>query len=154
MTQTEQITRGAMRLLMDLGFAPLTEIPFTNGRRADIVGVGKAGELVVVEVKSCLADFRSDSKWPEYLDYGDRFYFAVDADFPRAVLEEETSLPGCTGIIIADQYGGDIVREAAPRSVNAARRRKLTLSIARLGAYRLCQGLTDTRQPSSLMRRP
>ncbi|MCJ9428231.1 MmcB family DNA repair protein [Kordiimonas marina] len=152
MTQTDTITRGAARLLTELGFAPLAEVPLTNGRRADLVGIGRTGELVVVEVKSGLQDFRSDNKWPEYLAYADRFFFAVDRDFPFEVLDEEASLPARTGIIIADRFGGDIVREAAVHKVNAARRKKLTLSIARLGTSRLAAGLYG--QVSSLMRSP
>lgn len=139
MTSTEAVTRGATRLLLELGYAPMTEVPLTNGRRADIVSLNASGHCVIVEVKSCLADFRSDSKWQEYLEYGEEFYFAVDQDFPRDVLNEETSLPDITGIIIADGYGGEIIRPAALRRVNAARKKTLTLKIARLGGMRLAE---------------
>lgn len=136
-TSTQEITRGAMRLLGELGYAALPEVSLTNNRRADIVGLDKRGRVMLVEVKSCLADFRSDSKWQDYLDYAEEFYFAVDGSFPREVFDEPSSLPEVTGIILADRYGGDIIRPAAPKGLNAARRKSLTLTMARAGALRL-----------------
>lgn len=137
MTSTGQVTRGAMRFLLELGYAPLTEVPLTNGRRADIVALDRGGRTIIIEVKSSLADFRSDNKWRDYLSYCEEFFFAVDADFPRAALEEADSLPAVTGVILADAYGADIIRPAASRGVNAAKRRTLTLNMARIGAMRL-----------------
>jgi hypothetical protein len=151
---TEAITRGAMRLLHDLGYAPLTEVSLTNRRRADIIGLGNRGQVTLVEVKSCLSDFRSDGKWTEYLAYCEEFYFAVDAAFPCAVLEEASSLPQVTGIMIADQYGAEIIRPAATRRVNAARRKKLTLTMARTGAQRLASGLLAPARPELPTVRP
>jgi hypothetical protein len=149
MTSTDQVTRGATRLLLDLGYAPITEVSLTNGRRADLVALDAKGRCIIVEVKSGLADFRSDGKWQQYLDYCEEFYFAVDGAFPLAVLEEATSLPGTTGIMIADAYGAEIIRPAAARPVNAARKKKLTLSLARIGGLRLSASVTGatTRIP-------
>lgn len=137
MTSTERVTRGAERLLIELGYAPMREVSLTNRRRVDLVGLNKRGELAVVEVKSGISDFRTDSKWHEYLDYCHSFYFAVDSDFPRTLLDEEASLPGETGIIVADAYGGEILRQAGHRKVNAARARTLVHKMARTGALRL-----------------
>lgn len=137
MIETANITSGAERLLVDLGYAPVREVILKNNRRVDILGLNKKGGLVIVEVKSGLSDFRSDSKWYEYLEYADAFYFAVDQHFPLEVLSEEKSLPEVTGIIIADAYGGEIIREAAPRKVNAARAKKLIQQMARTAAMRL-----------------
>lgn len=145
MTSTQAVTNGAERLLIELGYAPLREVSLTNGRRADLVGLNKKGELVVVEVKSGLTDFRSDNKWQEYVAYCHRFYFAVDSDFPIHVLEEETSRPEETGIIIADQFGGEIMREAAYNKVNAARAKTLVHKMARVGALRLVE--RDVKTP-------
>lgn len=136
MTSTEFVTKGACRLLVDMGYAPLPEVSLTNGRRVDIVGLSKKGGLIVVEVKSGLADFRSDQKWQEYLPYCEEFYFAVDDKFPISVLEEAESLPEETGIIIADQYGGEVVRPAATRKVNVQRAKTLVQKMARTGALR------------------
>ncbi|UTW58664.1 MmcB family DNA repair protein [Kordiimonas sp. SCSIO 12603] len=137
MTETANITLGAERLLVELGYAPVREVVLKNNRRVDILGLNKRGGLVVVEVKSGLSDFRSDTKWQEYLDYCEEFYFAVDQHFPIGVFNESTSLPDITGIIIADAYGGEVLREAASRKVNAARAKKLIQQMARTAAMRL-----------------
>lgn len=137
MTSTADITKGACRLLVDMGYAPLTEVSLTNNRRVDIVGLSKKGALVVVEVKSGLADYRSDKKWQEYLPYSEEFYFAVDQEFPLQVLEEDSCLPSETGIIVADRYGAEIIRPAARRKVNAQRAKTFIQKMARTGAMRL-----------------
>lgn len=127
-----EILRGTSRMLVDIGLAPLAEVSLPNGRRADIVALGRDGAFTIVEIKSSLADFRSDQKWQEYLDFCDHFYFAVRPDFPREVLPEDA------GMILADRYGADIVRPAAAKApLSAARRKSLTLRVARLAAARL-----------------
>lgn len=129
---TAFVVRGVTRLLIDHGYAPLAELPLGNGRRADVAGLGPAGELIIVECKSCLDDYRVDAKWREYASYCDAFYFAVTEDFPRDVLPEDV------GLIVADQFGGAFVRPAAEQpTLPAARRRALLLSYARLAAGRL-----------------
>src|SRR5690554_4607540 len=77
----QAIARGVCRMLGDLGHGTLTEFSLPNGRRADVVGVDRDGRFVIVEVKSCAADFLSDGKWEDYLDYCDRYFFAVAPDF-------------------------------------------------------------------------
>jgi len=138
-TSTVSVTRGSERLLLDLGYAPLREVSLTNRRRVDLVGLNKQGRIAVVEVKSGVSDFRADSKWHEYLDYCHSFYFAVDSDFPLALLEDTSVVPEDTGIIIADDFGGEILREARERKVNAARARTLVQKMARTGALRLAE---------------
>lgn len=127
------IARGVMRLFADLGYASVPEVPLRAKRRADIMALNAAGEFVIVEIKSCRADFRADQKWPEYLDFCDRFYFAVAADFPREILPEDR------GLIIADRHGGAIVREAMPTPLNGNRRRAQTLQLAMLASQRLAR---------------
>lgn len=131
MNGTADITRGASRLMVDLGLAPLLEFPLKSGRRLDILAIGPKSELVAVEVKSSRQDFMSDHKWHEYLDFADQFFFAVAADFPREIL------PTDEGLIIADRFGGEILRASASRSVATARRKAILLQAARLGALRL-----------------
>ena len=126
-----EVVRGVQRLLADMGLASLTEVTLANWRRADVMALGPKGEIVIVEVKSCLADYATDRKWPEYAPYCDRFFFAVDCDFPQEHIPEEC------GLIVADGFGGAILREAAPDPLNAARRKAVTLSFARLSAARL-----------------
>ncbi len=127
---TGYVTRGASRLMAQLGYAPLLEAPLPNGRRADVMALGARGELVIVEVKSSLEDFRADQKWREYQPYCDAFYFAVAPEFPRSVL------PDGPGLIVADGFGGAILAEAPLTPLAGARRKALTLAFARLAASR------------------
>lgn len=128
---TLSVTRGAARLLVSMGYAPLLEVCLPNGRRADVMAVGKKGDIVICEVKSGVDDYRVDRKWPEYAPFCDAFYFAVAPEFPEGVLPEEP------GLIIADAFGGAVVRDAPLLSLAPARRKALTLAFARLGAMRL-----------------
>ena len=112
------------RMFAELGLASLTEVTLANGRRADVMAVGPKGEIVIVEVKSCLQDFRTDQKWPEYAPYCDRFYFAVDCDFPK------DRIPEHAGLMVCDGFGGAVLRECEPALLNAARRKAVTLSFA------------------------
>jgi hypothetical protein len=130
------LLRGVGRALADAGQTVLAELPLGNGRRADVAAIDRAGAIVLVEVKSCRADFLADRKWPEYLDYCDRFYFAVASDFPLAVL------PPQEGLILADRFGGEIVREARLRALSAARRKAMLIRFGRVAAGRL-HGLLD-----------
>jgi len=127
---TLQVTRGAARLLADLGYAPLAEVCLPNGRRADLMALGPKGQIFIVEVKSGLEDFRTDQKWHEYQPYCDAFAFAVAPEFPREVLPDEP------GLIVADAFGGAVLREAAAAPLAGARRKALTLAFARLAALR------------------
>lgn len=127
------ISRGVLRLLNAHGYAGVTEMTLANGRRADIAAIGPSGEVSIVEIKSSVADFRSDLKWPEYRPFCDRFYFAVDHDFPHKMIPEDA------GLMIADAFGGAIIRESACQKLAAARRKAVTLRFARLAALRLCQ---------------
>lgn len=127
---TAIVTRGAARLLTALGYAPLSEVTLPNGRRADLMALGPKGEIFIVEVKSGLEDFRVDLKWPEYTPYCDAFAFAVAPEFPREILPEEP------GLIVADGFGGAVLREAPVTPLAGARRKALTLAFARLAAMR------------------
>ena len=127
---TASVTRGAARLLAALGYAPLAEVTLPNGRRADLMALGRKGEIFIVEVKSGVEDFRADQKWREYLPYCDAFAFAVAPEFPRAVLPPEP------GLIVADGFGGAVLREAPAAPLAGARRKALTLAFARLAALR------------------
>ena len=130
---TAQLARGVTRLLLDHGLAPLLEVPLANGRRADVMAMGAQGEIWIVETKSCLADFAGDAKWPDYLEFCERFLFAVTEDFPCDLIPEEA------GLIVADGFGGAILRESPLRPIAPARRKAVTLMFARLAAQRLSQ---------------
>lgn len=127
---TLSVTRGAARLLADMGYAPLLEVCLPNGRRADVMALGRKGDIVICEVKSGPEDYRVDRKWPEYAPFCDAFFFAVALEFPQDLL------PGEPGLIVADGFGGAVVREAVIAPLAPARRKALTLAFARLGAMR------------------
>ncbi len=127
---TASVTRGAARLLTALGYAPLAEVTLPNGRRADLMALGPRGKIFIVEVKSGTEDYRTDLKWGEYLPYCDAFAFAVAPEFPREIL------PETPGLIVADGFGGAVLREAPAARLAGARRKTLTLAFGRLAALR------------------
>lgn len=131
------VVRGVSRLLLRAGVASLAEVPLGCGRRADILGIDTAGRLTLVEVKVSLADLRGDRKWPEYLDYCDRFYWAVPAGFDLAPFAGPDLAPDRTGLIIADRFDGEEVRPAPWVALPPARRRAETLAFARRAALRV-----------------
>jgi hypothetical protein len=126
-----QILRGVGRYFRALDLATIAELPLADGRRADVMGLDPRGGIRIVEIKSCLADFRSDQKWPEYRQWCDRFYFAVDAQFPSALIPEDC------GLILADRFGAELIRDAPEIRLDAARRKAVTLRFARCAALRL-----------------
>jgi len=125
------LARGVCRALEQLGYASLTEFPLANGRRADILALGKSGDLVIVEIKSSVADFRADRKWATYRDFSDRLYFAVSNEFPRALIPEEC------GLMVADSFSAAVVRDGGTTKLDAGRRRALTMRFAHIAATRL-----------------
>ncbi len=127
---TKDVTLGALRLLDQMAMACVTEMRLANNRRSDIMAIGEKGEIWIIEVKSCRADFESDGKWHEYRPFCDRFFFAVAESFPTELL------PLDTGLIIADQFGGALTRPAPEHKLAGARRKALTLQLARLAARR------------------
>ncbi|MEO1491739.1 MAG: MmcB family DNA repair protein [Pseudomonadota bacterium] len=131
----ERLARGVCRMLLDEGFAPLTEFPTKTRRRMDICALGPAGEIWCIEVKSSRADFMADSKWHEYLDWCDRLYFAVPDGFPEEILPAEH------GLIRTDAYAAEVVRTAPDAKLGSARRKAITLRFARLAAERLDRAL-------------
>jgi len=132
-----EVARGVSRLLLQDGYAPILEFTLPNGRRLDVAAIGPGGEILGVEIKVALADLRGDTKWPEYLDYCDLFYFAIPPDFPPE------HVPHQTGLIVADRYGGEIVKEAEAQTLHASRRKSVTISFANVAASRL-SAILDT----------
>ena len=125
------VRRAAARLCVQMGWSPVHEVPLPNCRRADILALRGDGGFVCIEVKSGARDFQTDGKWPEYREYCDALYFAVDGDFPLALLPEDT------GLIVACGPEAEIVREAPPHPLAPARRRALLHRFATLAAQRL-----------------
>lgn len=125
------IARGTARHLRQHDFLCLEEFVPTTGLRVDLMCLGPKSEVWVIECKSCRADFMSDAKWQGYLDWCDRFFFAVDPHFPTELLPPEA------GLIIADAYDAEILRMPDESKLAAARRKKITLKFARNAADRL-----------------
>lgn len=129
----QRLARGVCRHLTSLGFASLEEFVPDRGLRVDVIAMGPKGEVWIVECKSSRADFSSDSKWQGYLPWCDRYFWAVDADFPTDLL------PGDTGLILTDAYDAEIMRMAPEHKLPPARRKAVTLGFARTCAARLGQ---------------
>ncbi len=125
------VARGVNRLLIQEGYSPILEFTLANGRRLDVAALGPDGTMLGVEIKVAVADLKGDAKWPEYLEFCELFYFAIPPEFP-----DELVPPG-TGLIVADRYGGAIVRPAAHTPLHASRRKAVTLSFAKCAAERL-----------------
>jgi hypothetical protein len=125
------LARGACRALQQLGYASLLEFPLANGRRADIFALGRSGDLLIVEIKSSVADFRADRKWASYREFADRLYFAVPNEFPALLIPEEC------GLMVADAFGAAVLRHGVSTPLAPARRRAVTLRFALAAATRL-----------------
>jgi hypothetical protein len=130
------LARGVCRHLLAQGFATVTELVPAPGLRVDVMALGVKGEVWVVECKSGRADFRADRKWQGYLDWCDRFFWAVDADFPVDLL------PDGTGLILADAWDAEVVRMGPEARLAPARRKAVMVTLARVAALRL-HGLRD-----------
>jgi hypothetical protein len=117
--------------MLERGFAPLVEFTLPTGRRLDVAAVSDAGEILAVEIKVSIADLRADEKWVEYLEFCDRFYFAVPENFPQEALPSEH------GLIVADRFGAAIIRESGRAVVAGSRRKALLIRFARCAAERL-----------------
>ena len=125
------LARGVCRALAQHGWASLTEVTLANGRRADVMALQSSGEIIIVEVKSSIEDFRSDRKWGEYREFCDALYFAVPDSFPTELIP-----PEC-GLIAADHFAAEILRPAPIIRLAPARRKAMTLRFAQLAAQRL-----------------
>ncbi|MGO4570659.1 MmcB family DNA repair protein [Microvirga sp. 2TAF3] len=125
------VQRGVRRLFAQLGHVTMPEFTLGNGRRADIMALAPDGSLTIVEIKSSVADFRADLKWPDYEDFCDRFYFAIPETVPFDILPEDR------GLIVADSFGAAIMREALRHPLAGARRKAVTLRFARAAALTL-----------------
>lgn len=130
------VARGTRRLLRSRKFSTLTELPLASGRRADIVALASDATIVIVEIKSSIADFRADSKWPDYRAHCDRLYFAIPDQVPPEIMPQDA------GLIIADGFGAEILREAPEHRLAPATRRNVLLRFAHAAAHRL-HGLSD-----------
>ena len=133
----QDVARGVTRLFFNQDLFALCEVPLPTGRRADMMGVCGRGMITIVEIKVSRADLMGDGKWTDYLDYCDRFFWAVPAGFDLAPFDTQCFQPGLCGLIVADRYDAAVVREPALRKLAPARRKAETLRFARRAARRL-----------------
>ena len=137
------IRRGVLRLLRETAITVVAELPLATGRRADLVGLDPKGRFHIIEIKSSIEDFRSDSKWPDYLVHCDRFFFATHPDVPQDIF------PEAEGLIVADSYGAEIIRDSREGALAGATRKAMTLRFARAVAGRL-ERIIDHHEASGL----
>ncbi len=134
------VCRGISRLFARNNIWALAEMPLRNGRRADLMGIDGKGRIVIVEVKTARGDLMGDGKWPDYLDFCDRFYWGLPPEFDRACLEGADFRPDMCGVIVADEYDAEIVRPAPINPLGhplaAARRRVEVERLARTALRR------------------
>jgi hypothetical protein len=130
------VARGIGRLFARNDIWCLPEVPLRNGRRADLMGIDAKGLVVIVEIKVARADLLSDAKWPDYLDYCDRFFWGLPPGLDRTPLESEAYRPGTCGVIVADGYDAEILRPAALEPLAAARRKTQVEHLARIAMRR------------------
>lgn len=130
------VARGIARLFARNDIWCLAEVPLKNGRRADLMGVDAKGLVVIVEIKVARGDLLGDAKWPDYLDYCDRFFWGVPPDLDRAPLDGEAFRPDACGVIVADGYDGEILRHAPLDPLAAARRKVQVEHLARIAMRR------------------
>ncbi|MEJ6477613.1 MAG: MmcB family DNA repair protein [Octadecabacter sp.] len=134
----QRLARGVCRHLLGHDFVSVEELVPTSGLRVDVMALGPKGEVWVIECKSSRADFQSDNKWQGYLEWCDRFFWAVDSDFTTDLLPDDT------GLIIADAYDAEILRIGPESKLAPARRKVMVQKFARTTALRL-QSLRDPR---------
>src|ERR1700685_2164959 len=134
------IARGTARYLHALGYCVVSELPLPSGRRADLVALGGDGEIIIVEIKSSVADFRADQKWSDYRLHCDRLFFATVVDVPCEIF------PPDAGLIVADAFGASIMSEAPEHRLPAATRKSVMLRFAHAAALRL-EALADPQGP-------
>ncbi|MFW2831427.1 MmcB family DNA repair protein [Sphingomonas sp. ID0503] len=135
------VARGVTRLFFRHDWMAICEVPLGNNRRADIMAIGPDGCITIVEIKVARGDLLGDRKWRDYLDYCDRFYWAVPTGFDASPLHGTDFAPDIAGLIVADRYDAEIVREAAKTPLAAPRRKAETLRFARRAARRVLGAL-------------
>jgi hypothetical protein len=125
------VARGTRRMLRRLDFSTVAELPLLSGRRADIVALASDGTILIVEIKSSVADFRADSNWEDYRAHCDKLFFAIPESVPREIM------PRDAGLILADAYSAEVLREAPEHRMAPATRRAMLIRFAHAAAHRL-----------------
>lgn len=130
------VARGVARLFYRHDILVQSEVSLRNHRRADLMGLDAKGQIIIVEIKITKSDLLGDQKWKDYLDFCDRFYWALPPELDATLLEQQDFLPQRCGVIVADSYDAEIVRQASTHSLAAARRKVETMRLARRAMLR------------------
>jgi hypothetical protein len=143
------VARGVSRFLLRNDHVSVPEVPLGNGRRTDLFALCPKGLITIIEIKVSRADLLGDGKWTDYLDYCDRYFWAVPQGFDLTLFDRAELMPERTGLLVADRYDAAILREAPLTPLNAARRKAETLALARRAARRLLHatGVADSADP-------
>ena len=136
LTGAQAVARGVARMFLRHDVMILPEVSLRNRRRADLMGIDAKGQIVIVEIKVARSDLLGDTKWTEYLDFCDRFYWALPIGFDASPVDGAAFLPERTGLIIADAYDAEMVRPAATNALAPARRKTETMRLARRAMHR------------------
>ena len=142
-----EVARGIARLFACNDIWSLAEMPLRNGRRADLMGVDPKGRVIIVEIKVLRGELRGDGKWPDYLDFCDRFYWGLPLSLDRAPLELADFRPDCCGSIVADGYDAESVRPAPSHPLAPARRKVEVERLARTALRRAVTALDPQCAP-------
>ncbi|MEO1043962.1 MAG: MmcB family DNA repair protein [Pseudomonadota bacterium] len=133
------VARGAIRFFARNDIWLVPEVSLPNGRRCDLVGLDPKGAVTIIEIKTARSDLLGDDKWTEYLDYCDRFYWALPPEFEHGLVDREVFQPQRTGLVVADSYDGELVRAAARHALAAPRRNVMVRELARVTMRRAAQ---------------
>lgn len=79
---TDGLTLAGIGYLTKKGFACDTELSVVpwGDLRTDVYGFNMQGEINILEIKSCHADFKADNdrgKWKNYVKYAHKMYFLI-----------------------------------------------------------------------------
>ena len=134
---TQRITDAIARSYYGQGDGVLREFKLKNRRRVDLVIINEKGWIIIIEIKSSPADFLSDKKWGEYIDWADQFYFGVAHNFPIGILPKEH------GIITTDGFDVYQAQPSPVQKLNGSRRNNLIRKMAKASMRRIEQERND-----------
>ena len=138
---TEALTKAAQSYLLHKGFSCYAELAVdaSTRRRADVVAVNLKRHIFICEVKSCEADYLTDSKWHTYLDYCDQFVFVfTHSTYESLAAKLRQDLKGTkAGILVLSPTTGYLVSKRPSRiePCHNRIRRKLITRMAWRGGF-------------------
>jgi hypothetical protein len=115
-----------------------------HGRlRADLIASNMGSYIVIVEVKSSVADFRTDKKWHKYAQFCNKFLFAMSVEVYDKV---KTSIPKGVGVFLVYPSGHVKIKNRAKHAeIDPA----IRLNIMTRLAYRSCDTLYDRKSKTA-----